>query len=54
MSPAFIRGITDNFPKAEITFDIFCIMKIVNDVVDQVRRDEQTGNMLLKKYDASG
>jgi len=49
MSPAFIRGIKDNFSEAEITFDKFHIMKIVNEAVDQVRRDEQAGNVLLKK-----
>jgi len=49
MSPAFICGIEGNFPNAEITFDKFHIMKIVNDAVDQIRRDEQAGNVVLKK-----
>jgi len=49
MSPAFIRGINDNFPRAEITFDKFHIMKIMNEAVDQARRDEQAENVLLKK-----
>jgi len=49
MSPAFICGIEDNFPNAEITFDKFHIMKIMNEAVDQIRRDEQAGNVLLKK-----
>lgn len=41
MSPAFIKGVTDNFPDAKLTFDKFHIMKIVNEAVDQVRREEQ-------------
>lgn len=49
MSPAFIRGVEENFPAAEITFDKFHVMKIVNDAVDRVRRVEQAGNTLLKK-----
>lgn len=41
MSPAFIKGVADNFPDAELTFDKFHIMKVVNEAVDQVRREEQ-------------
>ncbi len=40
MSPAFIKGIEDNFPKASITFDRFHVMKIINKAVDEVRRIE--------------
>lgn len=40
MSPAFIKGIEDNFPKAEITFDKFHIMKILGKAVDDVRKEE--------------
>jgi len=49
MSPAFKKGSRENFPKAEITFDKFHVMKIVNKAVDQVRRDEQIDNRELKK-----
>jgi len=49
MSPAFIRGIEDNFPDGDITYDKFHIMKIMNEAVDQVRREEQAENVLLKK-----
>ncbi|MBF0423506.1 MAG: ISL3 family transposase [Magnetococcales bacterium] len=49
MSPAFISGIEKQFPQAEITFDRFHIMKIVNDAVDQVRREETTTQPQLKK-----
>lgn len=41
MSPAFIRGIQEQFPEAEITFDKFHVMKMVNEAVDDVRREEQ-------------
>ncbi|MNW37472.1 Transposase [compost metagenome] len=41
MSPAFIRGIQKQFPTAEIIFDKFHVMKMVNEAVDDVRRVEQ-------------
>jgi len=40
MSPAFIKGVGEQLPGAEITFDRFHIQKIVNEGVDQVRREE--------------
>jgi transposase len=49
MSPAYIKGVNDNLPNAEITFDKFHILKIINDGVDKVRREEAKGNPLLKK-----
>jgi transposase len=49
MSPAFIKGSKENFPKAKITFGKFHVMKIVNKAVDQVRREEQANNNLLKR-----
>jgi len=49
MSPAFIKGVTENFPDTELTFDKFHIMKIVNEAVDQVRRDEQKQQPELAK-----
>lgn len=48
MSPAFIRGITDNFPDSDITYDKFHVMKIMSEAVDEVRREEQAENALLK------
>jgi len=48
MSPAFISGVESNFPQAKITFDKYHIMKIINDAVDQVRREEQVEIGLLK------
>jgi transposase len=40
MSPAFISGVEKQFPEAQLTFDKFHVMKIINDAVDQVRREE--------------
>ena len=41
MSPAFIQGVEQNLVNARFTFDKFHAMKIANDAVDQVRREEQ-------------
>ena len=49
MWPAYIRGVEDCFPGAEITFDRFHIMKILNFAVDQVRREEAKTRKELKK-----
>ncbi len=49
MSPAFIRGIEDFFPDAQITFDKFHVMKMVNEAVDDVRIEEQKHTPELKK-----
>ena len=48
MSPAFIKGVTENLPNAAITFDKFHAVKIINDAVDQVRRAEQKQQSLLR------
>lgn len=49
MSPAFISGVKKQFPSAEITFDKFHIMKIINEAVDEVRRQEQKERPELAK-----
>jgi len=49
MSPAFIEGIQRSLPNAQVTFDRFHVMKIVNEAVDKVRRDEQKDFPVLKK-----
>jgi transposase len=49
MSPAFIKGVRDCFPKAHLTFDKFHIMKIINEAVDEVRRQEQKERPELAK-----
>lgn len=40
MSPAFISGVGKEFPHANLTFDKFHVIKILNEAVDQVRREE--------------
>lgn len=49
MSPAFIKGVTEQLPVAKITFDKFHIVKIINVGVDLVRREEVKHNPILKK-----
>lgn len=49
MSGAFIKGTAEHLPNAQITFDKFHAVKIVNDAVDQVRRAEQKTRPELKK-----
>jgi len=47
MSPAFIKGIQDEFPSASIVFDKFHVMKMMNESVDETRREEQKLNRIL-------
>lgn len=49
MSPAFIKGVQENLSKAELTFDKFHIIKIINEAVDRVRREEVKKEVELKK-----
>ena len=49
LSPSFISGVTTSFPKADLTFDRFHVMKIINDAVDAVRREESKQMPELKK-----
>lgn len=48
MSPAFQSGIEAEFPQARITFDPFHLMKMMNEAVDEVRREEQKRRPELK------
>jgi len=48
MSPAFIKGVAESLPEAEVTFDKFHAVKIVNQAVDEVRRAEQKSQVMLK------
>lgn len=48
MSPAFIKGVKENLPNAEITFDKFHILKIINTAVDIVRKTEAGEYDILK------
>nr|WP_325063390.1 transposase [Acidithiobacillus caldus] len=38
LSPAFQKGAAEHLPNAEITFDRFHLMKLVNEAVDDVRK----------------
>jgi transposase len=58
MSPAFIptgqarglkaHGIAESLPNAQITFDKFHVVKLINEAVDAVRRSEQKSHAELK------
>ena len=47
MSPAFIAGVSEQFPEAGITFDKFHVIQALNKAQDEVRRTEQKKNPLL-------
>ena len=48
MSAAFIKGVGEHLPEAQITFDKFHAVKLVNDAVDEVRRAEAKQRPELK------
>ena len=48
MGPAFEAGIKANFENAEITFDKFHVIKLANEAVDEVRRQEARNNFQIK------
>ena len=41
LSPAFIAGVNDTFSCAQITFDRFHIVKLLNQAMDAVRKAER-------------
>jgi len=41
MSPAFIRGVAEQLPNAEITFDRYHVIAALNTAVDEVRKAER-------------
>ena len=49
LSPAFIKGITEQLPNAKMTFDKFHVMKLINHAVDQIRREEVKTQPILCK-----
>lgn len=49
MSGAFQRGAGLHFPLANVTFDRFHVMKLFNEAIDQVRREEQVDRPELKR-----
>jgi len=48
MSPAFLSGIAENFPKADVVLDKFHLVKMLSEAVDETRRAESKGNQLAK------
>ena len=48
MSPAFIKGCTEQLPNARITFDKFHVVWHANAAVDKMRRIEQRADKTLK------
>jgi transposase len=48
MSPAFIRGVTDQLPNARITYDKFHVIAHASMAVDKTRRQEQRTDPSLK------
>lgn len=49
MSPAFISGVERELPNANIVFDRFHVMKIINEALDRVRKTEVKTNPILTK-----
>ncbi len=39
MSPAYIAGVENHFPRVRIVFDLFHMMKLAGDALDRVRKD---------------
>lgn len=50
MSPSFISGVRDNFPNAEIHFDRFHVVKLLNEALDKVRQIERIEHDELKGH----
>jgi len=49
LSPSFRSGVAACFPKADQTFDRFHVVKLANEAVDQIRRQEVKTNEILKE-----
>ena len=49
LSPAFQKGAKEHLPNAQVTFDRFHLMKLVNEAVDAVRKGEVLTQPDLKK-----
>lgn len=50
MSPSYISGISEAFPKAEIHFDRFHVVKLLNEAMDEVRKMERKEHSELKGH----
>lgn len=49
MLPAFLQGARSQFPGADVTFDKFHVLRLLNDGVDEIRREEQQDRPELKR-----
>lgn len=50
MSPSFISGVSEYFPHAEIHFDRFHVVKLLNEAMDKVRQTERKEHNELKGH----
>jgi transposase len=50
MSPSYISGVHDYFPNAEIHFDRFHVVKLLNEAMDKVRQIERKEHDELKNH----
>ena len=50
LSPAFIAGAAVSFPEAQITFDRFHVVKLLNEAMNTVRIDERKEHAALKNH----
>lgn len=50
LSPAFISGIKHHFPQAEVTFDRFHVVKLLNEAMNKVRQQERQEHNALKEH----
>ncbi len=50
LSPAFISGIIKHFPVANITFDRFHVVTLLNEAMDDVRKQERKEHEQLKGH----
>lgn len=50
LSPAYIAGVAEHFPTAQITFDRFHVVKLLNEAMDTVRKAERREHDLLKGH----
>jgi transposase len=50
LSPAFISGVKASFPSAQITFDRFHVVKLLNEAMDKVRKVERKEHAALKGH----
>lgn len=50
MSPSFISGVSEYFPNAEIHFDRFHVVKLLNEAMDKVRQAERKEHDALKGH----